>query len=43
MTRHGFKDWIQTTYIAVICRETARAWLHDLGFSQKKSSQGGIL
>ena len=35
VTCQAFRDWIQTTLDVKICRETARSWLHDLGFSQK--------
>lgn len=35
MTCQVFRDWIQSTFTVNICRETARCWLHFLGFSQK--------
>ena len=35
MTSQAFRDWIQSTSTVTICRETARSWLHNLGFSQK--------
>lgn len=35
MTSQAFRNWIQSTSTVTICRETARSWLHNLGFSQK--------
>ena len=40
MTSQGFCDWIFNTYGVTICRETARSWLHNLGFSQKNHLKG---
>ena len=40
MTSEAFCDWISSTYGVTICRETARIWLHNLGFSQKNHHKG---
>ena len=35
-----FADWIHTTYGQNVCNETARSWLHNLGFSQLHHQKG---
>lgn len=40
LTAATFRDWIYTTYNEKICTETARRWLHDLGFGQLHHQKG---
>ena len=40
LTAHDFKSWIEDNYDVTICTETARVWLHLLGFSQKSHQKG---
>ena len=35
MTTKDFRDWIEEEFGVAVCVETARVWLHDLGFTQK--------
>ena len=35
MTTKDFSDWIEERFGVSVCIETARVWLHDLGFTQK--------
>lgn len=36
LTADMFNAWMKETYKLEVCSETARVWLHNLGFSQKK-------
>ena len=40
MTDDGFRTWVYSNFGCEICNETARHWLHDLGFSQKCHKKG---
>ena len=40
LTTRGFKDWIQTSFNVSVCEETARVWLHQLGFFQRNHQKG---
>lgn len=40
MTAEMFQSWVLSTYDYTICCETARLWLHHLGFSQKVHKKG---
>lgn len=40
MTSQAFCEWIFEKYGVTICCETARSWLHNLGFSQKNHHKG---
>ncbi len=40
MTSNMFKEWISRGYGVTVCEDTARMWLHRLGFSQKNHQKG---
>ena len=40
MTSQAFCEWIFEKCGVTICCETARSWLHNLGFSQKNHHKG---
>ena len=40
LTVHDFASWVRSTYSIDICDETARLWLHNLGFSQQHHHKG---
>lgn len=40
LTIQDFKDWIKDTYNTSVHNETARTWLHKLGFSQVHHQKG---
>ena len=40
LTANMFLGWIQETYHVDVCAETARLWLHNLGFSQTHHHKG---
>ncbi len=40
LTAHTFQVWIESTYSVTVCDETARVWLHLLGFSQQNHQKG---
>ena len=40
LTCKEFADWVDATWKHSICEETARVWLHKLGFRQRRSGEG---
>ena len=42
MTSEEFARWVNTEFSVSIHEETARKWLHRLGFSWKNHDKGGV-
>ncbi len=40
MTVKQFHEWVMAKFQVKICEETARFWLHHIGFSQKNHQKG---
>lgn len=40
MTSEEFASWVSTEFNVAVHEETARRWLHSLGFSQKGHHKG---
>ena len=40
LTLRDFVDWVKSTWDHEICEETARIWMHKLGFQQKRYGKG---